>query len=433
MIDQLESINGIAAAIRQRQVSIGEVVASTLTQIDLCQHDINAFITIMADRAMERAAELDAELSAGLDRGVLMGVPVALKDVFDVAGVPTTAGSALLANNVARHHATSTNRLLDAGAVIVGKTNMDEFAFGPNQHAFGRTNCPADHERYAGGSSGGSAAAVATGCAWAALGTDAGGSVRYPAACCGVVGYKPTFGRFDMGGVFPSFETLDHVGVLARTTEDVVAVSDALATPDHLPSSSPQAPTVGIVPDWAEVCSQDVIVAVTDALQALGESGATIIERPSLRAPDVFETLLTIVTVEAASSIDPVTGAASEDSIAPAIRRLLAEGRRVGGVAYLRAQQHRTRLRSTVDEVLDGVDLLALPTISQPALRWDDPNLSDWSIARFLPLFNLTGHPAVSLPLQSDPPLGLQLVGKPHGDQQLLSAAEWVMRHIGPT
>jgi aspartyl-tRNA(Asn)/glutamyl-tRNA(Gln) amidotransferase subunit A len=213
---------------------IGEFTAVEMTRYVLelagsSQKSINAFIAITAELALSQAAAVDAELAEGRDAGPLMGVPFGVKDVFDVMGVPTTAGSRIFADNVAGSTAVAVSRLVRAGAVIVGKTNMDQFAFGPHQADFGRTNCPADTTRYAGGSSGGSAAAVASGSVIGALGSDAGGSTRFPAACCGVVGFKPTFGRVPTSGVFPTFPTLDHVGEIARSVPDVQAIFATVA------------------------------------------------------------------------------------------------------------------------------------------------------------------------------------------------------------
>ena len=223
------SVADVAAAVRAGEVSALAVTERALAAAHATQDTVNAFITITGDLARAQAEAVDAAVAAGRDPGPLAGVPVAVKDLFDVAGVPTTAGSRALAGNVAHADADAVARLLGAGAVIIGKANMDQFAFGPHQADYGRTNLPIDPAYYAGGSSGGSAAAVAAEIVPAAIGSDAGGSARFPASCCGVVAVKPTFGRVPAGGAAPTFWSLDHVAPIARSVADTAALLAVLA------------------------------------------------------------------------------------------------------------------------------------------------------------------------------------------------------------
>ena len=253
-----ESITAFAAGLRAGDFTALEATERALTAAEATQSSINAFITVLGDRAREQARAVDAALAAGRDPGPLAGVPVAIKDLFDVAGVATTAGSRALADNIASHDAAAVARLTDAGAVIVGKANMDQFAFGPHQADYGRTNLPCDNAYYAGGSSGGSAAAVAAGIVLAALGSDAGGSARFPASCCGVVSIKPTFGRVSGRGAAPTFWSLDHVAPISRSVPDAAAMLAVLADTWSPPSPSHGAPRLGVLAGWDEGCDRTV-------------------------------------------------------------------------------------------------------------------------------------------------------------------------------
>src|SRR5262245_26541216 len=216
------TIEEFARRLRARDVTALEITNSCLQRIDQLQPSLNAFIRVMADEAKRDAEAADRELASGRDRGPLHGVPIAVKDIIDVRGIPTTAASRVREGHIAAADAPVIVRLRDAGAVIIGKTNLDEFAFGTTSEnsAFGAVRHPLDPSRSPGGSSGGSAVAVATGMALAALGTDTGGSIRIPAAACGIVGLKPTLGEISTDGVVPLAKTFDHVGPFAATVGD---------------------------------------------------------------------------------------------------------------------------------------------------------------------------------------------------------------------
>ncbi len=284
------SIAAFGAGLRAGDFTAAEMTERALAAAERSQATINAFITITGELARAQALAADRALAAGEDAGPLLGVPVAIKDLIDVAGVPSTAGSRSLAGNVAARDADVVARLVAGGAVIVGKANMDQFAFGPHQDDYGRTNCPADTSRYAGGSSGGSAAAVAAGCVLAALGTDAGGSTRFPAACCGVAGFKPTFGRLPAGGIAPAFWSLDHVGPIARGVEDVKALFAVLGGGRAAPRTHP--PRIATLAGWRDGCEPAVVAALDRALAAAAAAGAGVLEARAIEGLDGWSRML---------------------------------------------------------------------------------------------------------------------------------------------
>ena len=270
------AITEVADLLRSEHVSAVDAARESIAAIEASQPAINAFIRVTDDLALAQARHVDVLRAAGTDLGALMGVPIAVKDLFDVAGVPTTAGSRLFADRVANEDAEAVRRLVAAGAVIVGKANMDQFAMGPHQDDYGRTNCPADATRYAGGSSGGSAAAVAAGLVVAALGTDAGGSTRHPAACCGVVGFKPTFGVVPTEGVFPTFASVDHAGVIASDVPGTRAVFEVISDAPGVPAGNARPPRIAVLGGWQEGCDDHVTDRIDSALAELADAGATL-------------------------------------------------------------------------------------------------------------------------------------------------------------
>jgi aspartyl-tRNA(Asn)/glutamyl-tRNA(Gln) amidotransferase subunit A len=230
--DLPRSLAGLSRELLARRLSPAEVVRALLGRIEA--DETNSFVTVTAERALERASQAEREILAGRYRGPLHGVPVALKDIIYTRGVSTTMGSALYSGHVPDHSATVARKLEEAGSVLIGKTNTHEFAYGPtgDRSYFGPTRNPHDTRRITGGSSGGSGAAVAANLCYGALGSDTGGSIRIPAALCGTVGMKPTFGRVSKSGVFPLSWSLDHVGPITRTVEDNALMLNVLAGHD---------------------------------------------------------------------------------------------------------------------------------------------------------------------------------------------------------
>jgi aspartyl-tRNA(Asn)/glutamyl-tRNA(Gln) amidotransferase subunit A len=432
------SIDVFAAQLRAGAVSAVAEAKEALAAAARVQPELRAFITVSDELALEHAAGVDAELTTGVDRGPLMGVPVAVKDVFDTTGVRTTYGWSALHDRVPATDAVVVRQLREAGAVVIGKTNLPEFAYGLPSPQYGRANNPRDARRSAGGSSGGSAAAVGAGVVPAALGTDSGGSVRHPAALCGVVGLKPTFGRISLHGAFSPSWSLDHCGVIARSVADVRRVFEVLTTTSADSRRLAQPPSLAAVTGWSERLQPEVARALEQAVAQIEAAGASVGERA---IPDiehfVAPFMLTFVT-EAAVRLEPWLATSSEQ-INPLTRRTLALAADIRATDYVRAQRYRSKLLHSVEEALRDLDVLVtatLPVTAQPDevisgdLKWETVRQT---LAWTAP-FNLTGNPAITLPVPVDGmPVGLQLIGARGADEGLLDVAEWIERSLAST
>ncbi|HJQ29547.1 MAG TPA: amidase, partial [Rubrobacter sp.] len=302
--DLPRSLAALAGSLRERRLSPVEVVRALLERIEA--DESNSFITVTAERALEEASRAEAEILAGRYRGPLHGVPVGLKDLIYTRGVRTTMGSAFFAEHVPGHSATVARKVEEAGSVLIGKTNTHEFAYGPtgDRSHFGPTGNPHDTRRITGGSSGGSGAAVAAGLCYGALGSDTGGSIRIPAALCGTVGMKPTFGRVSKRGVFPLSWSLDHVGPLTRTVEDNALMLSVLAGHDpedlHSIDRPPEDFTrdlerglrgagIGLPPGfYFEHVDEEVEARVREAAEIFASLGAEVRE---VEIPSLWDTL----------------------------------------------------------------------------------------------------------------------------------------------
>ena len=431
----------LATAIDAREVSVREVVDATLSRIADCDPSLRAFTTVLDDSARVAAEGADREIAAGRYRGPLHGVPVSIKDLIDLAGVPTTAASQVTGRAPATADAPVVARLREAGAILIGKCNLHEFAFGTTgeDSSYGQTLHPRDPTRSPGGSSGGSAVSVATGMAFAALGTDTGGSIRIPAAACGLVGLKPTFGEVSCDGVVPLAPSLDHVGPLARCVRDARVVYRAIR--DHRGGES--APTNGAAqtlgcprPYFLDRLDNEVRAVFERALSRLADADWTVEDTPVQHAHDAATIYLHLVLSEAAA-IHAATLEQRPQDYTPAVRLRLELGRYVRAEDYVRAQHGRAVLGRAVDAALAGRDALVLPSLAIPA-----PPLGATAVdvggqtesvrsimLRLTQLFSTTGHPAVSIPCgltSTGLPCGLQLVGHRHRTDQLLDVAEAV-------
>ena len=421
------TIEEFGRKLRAREMTSAQAVEECLRRIEADNPRLNAFIAVMADEAMRQAREADQELAAGNDRGPLHGVPISIKDLLDIKGMPTTAASRVREGHVAAHDAPAITLLRQAGAVFIGKTNLHEFAFGTTgeDSAFGAAHNPHDPLRSPGGSSGGSAISVATGMALASVGSDTGGSIRIPAAACGTVGLKPTYGEVSTDGVVPLSRTLDHVGPLAASVADAYVVYRALV--DN-PSSRPLAAALlpglrlGVLRRYfCDVLDDEVRTAFDDSIDRLRAAGAEVRDVEIRHAKDVAPIYLHIVLTDAAA-YHAATLDAFGDRYTPPVRLRLEMGRHIMGEDYIRALSGRAVLGREVDAALLDRDALLLPTMPIPA-----PLLGAASVRvglvqepvrnlmlRNTQLFNLTGHPAISVPAgrtATGLPCAVQLVG----------------------
>jgi aspartyl-tRNA(Asn)/glutamyl-tRNA(Gln) amidotransferase subunit A len=436
MSASLPSIEQIAPQVRSGAVSPVDLVRACLDRIE-SRLELNAFITVMADSAASAAAEAEREIAAGRYRGLLHGIPISVKDLVDVAGTPTTSGSAVPPRLPAQD-APIVSRLRQAGAIIIGKTNLHEFAFGTtsDESAFGPTHHPKDPAKSPGGSSGGAAVALVEGMCFGSIGTDTGGSIRIPSAVCGTVGLKPTYGELSCDGVVPLSTTCDHIGPMARTIGDVAIMFEAMCeTPEPASSASLERPMVLGVPEpyFCDRLHPDVRAALARTRQALIAAGhhvRTIAIEHAARTPDVY---LHVVLPEASWYHAPML-AAHADQYSPGVRLRLEMGRYVLAEDYVRAMHLREVLRHAVNAALDGCDALLLPAQPIPA-----PDLAAATVdidgikepvrgamLRLTQLFNISGHPAIAFPAgvtQNGWPIGMQLVGHPNASRQLMRVA----------
>jgi aspartyl-tRNA(Asn)/glutamyl-tRNA(Gln) amidotransferase subunit A len=423
------SIAALASALRERRLSSRDLTETCLQEIERRNPQLNAFITVTADLAREQAAAADRELADGHWRGPLHGIPVSLKDLIDLAGVPTTAASRVRSGLVADRDAVVTAQLKRAGAVIVGKCNLHEFALGTTSEdsAFGPARHPDFPDRSPGGSSGGSAAAVAAGTCAGSIGTDTGGSIRIPAAACGIVGFKPPFGVVSCDGVVPLARSLDHVGPLARSVADarvlyhVIRGGAADPPPEELPA--PGRIRLGLLRTWfMDHLDVGVRAVFEEALDRLQAAGVHIVEARVPHAALIGPVYLQTVFAEAAA-YHAATLASRPGDYTPPVRLRLEMARYVLGEDYARARTGREVLTAEVEAALTSVDALALPTLPVPApligaTSVDLGGVRDsvrTATLKLTQLFDLTGHPAVSLPAGRTPeglPVGLQLAGR---------------------
>jgi aspartyl-tRNA(Asn)/glutamyl-tRNA(Gln) amidotransferase subunit A len=460
------SIEALAPLLRKKRISPVELLDAVLTRVNRLNPRLNAYITVAADSARADAMRAEREIARGRWRGPLHGIPISLKDNIATKDIRTTAGSTILAENIPDQDATVVRCLRRAGAVIVGKTNLHEFAYGvttENPH-YGSTRNPWDTERIPGGSSGGSAAALAAGMCFASVGTDTGGSIRIPASLCGIVGLKPTYGRVSAHGTVPLSPTLDHVGPLARTVADAAIVLRAIAgrdprdaatlalpplrLPEHL-KKLPKRRRLGLPRDFFfDRLDDEVRRAVLQAAKYFERHGAQIVELslPSLAAsvePSNHLALAEATHYHRRMGWFPARAAGYGEDV----RKRLEMGADVRAVDYLRAFEMQQRVRAEFDCAFALVDAILAPVTPLPAPQLGRKMLSlggeeepvRAALLRLCRPANLAGLPAISVPCgftRQGLPVGLQIIGPRCGEEIVLRLAlayeqahEWHHRH----
>jgi aspartyl-tRNA(Asn)/glutamyl-tRNA(Gln) amidotransferase subunit A len=441
----ISTISELAPRLRSRQISPVELTRECLGRIDKLNSALNAFITVTAESALVEARAAEAEIARGEWRGPLHGIPIGLKDLIDTAGVRTTSASKLHATRVPIEDAEVVRRMRSAGAVILGKNNLHEFAYGGSSliSHFGEVHNPWDRGRITGGSSGGSAAAVVAGMGYAAIGTDTAGSVREPAALCGCVGLKATYGRVPSRGVIPLSLSLDHVGPLARSVADVAIVLQAIAgfdaadiTTAEIPvadylsgmKESPARLRVGVPRDYF---FDDLDVEVASAMNHALDAIRTI-------AAEVKEVRLDVPTDRTLQKAESYANHA--ESVAknpelydPETVRRIRSGENVSAVEYIEQRRELEAARRRIRSIFSDVDVLVTPTTPMPApaiagLKASPEALrpAELRLLRNTRPFNVWGLPAISVPCgftQSGLPIGLQIAGPPWREDMVLQLA----------
>jgi aspartyl-tRNA(Asn)/glutamyl-tRNA(Gln) amidotransferase subunit A len=449
----LRSISEIAPLLEAGTLSPVDLVRNCLARID-ARPELNAFITVMRETAIEEARAAEIDIAAGNYLGPLHGVPVSVKDLIDVAGTPTTAGSAL-PPQYPHLDAPIVTRLRDAGAIIIGKTNLHEFAFGTTseESAFGPVRHPLDPSRSPGGSSGGAAVALVEGMCFGSVGTDTGGSIRIPSAACGTVGLKPALNELPCEGIVALSSTLDHVGPMARSVADTAlmlqAMRDRSATGRRISQPArrrvlhPADRRVLGIPEayFCERLHPDVRQALARTRETLIRAGHEIRTVDVEHASRTAEIYLHIVLPEA-SHYHALALETHAERYSPGVRLRLEMGRYILAEDYVRARFLRGVLTEAVGRALDGCDGLLLPTLPIPAPPIGAATIDldgtqepvRAAMLRLTQLFNLTGHPAIALPAgrtRDGWPVSMQLVGHPNDTDGLLEVAEAVAYMIG--
>ena len=450
-----------AALLRARKTSSVELTRACIATIERLDGDLVAFISKTLDRALTQAARADSELAAGDDKGPLHGIPIALKDLYDSTGDVTTAGSKIFSDNVAKEDSAVAAKLRSAGAVFLGKTNLHEWAFGvtnQNPH-FGKAKNPWDPARIPGGSSGGTAIAVATGMCFLSPGSDTGGSIRIPAALCGVAGLKPTYGRVSLRGAVPLSWSLDHAGPLARSVRDLAIGLQLLAGWDPGDPVAAQVDVENyvtqlddgikgvrvIVPTgyFFDDVDPEIERAVREAARVLADLGAIVVERPLPRTDELRETQRAILSVDAATFHRERLETRADDFGTDVLQRLRA-GQQISGAETGRARRNAVEIRREWVSLMsptgqDGIILTPTTPTAAPEREGQDAIATVARLTTNTSPFNLTGLPALSIPCgftKSGLPIGLQLAAAPWREALLLRAArayeaatKWHERH----
>jgi aspartyl-tRNA(Asn)/glutamyl-tRNA(Gln) amidotransferase subunit A len=444
------NLTELSKLLATRELSSSETVKATLARLERLDGKLNAFITVAGEHAIAEAKKVDDEIAGGRYRGPLHGVPVTIKDLFETAGVRTTAGSKILADWVPDTDSAVVERLSAAGAIIIGKTNLDEFGHGGTSTLshFGPVHNPWNTEHIAGGSSGGSAAAVAAGIGPLSYGTETGSSVRRPASYCGIVGFKPTFGIISRHGSFRGAWSQDHVGLFARSVKDIALGLDPVAGFDvrdpasvHQDTAAYAArldanvkkPKIGTLRRFLNGINHEVSQAFETGLKVLAAAGCEIVD---LDIPEVSYAAMTSMMTSSAESagINRRWFRERHQDFVPHVSRGIAVGMTITASEYLTVQRARHRIREALRTAYDEVDIIASPTTARTAPliadgvkgNGDDTRHASYNHSNLLRFPSMLGLPGCSLPcgISSEGlPVGMQLIGGWFADQIVLNAA----------
>lgn len=445
------TIDEAARKLRAREISATELAHESIARIRSEQPRLNAFITITDEIALEQAKQADEDFARGIDRGPLQGIPYALKDLFDTRGVRTTGGAKIFADRVPGRDCAVYEKLRAAGAVLMGKTGLHELAYGvtSNNPHFGAVRNPHDPSRIPGGSSGGSGAAVAAGMVFFAMGSDTGGSIRIPAAYCGCVGLKPTYGSVSRFGTMPLGVNLDHMGPMTRSAHDAALVMNAIAGYDPRDDSSalesageftrPDFTMKGIIVGLPEnFYNERVVPEVADAfaraVQRAEAAGAKLVP---IRVPDpaaINAAGRVILLAEVSALMEPYRDRRGD--FGADVQILLDQGRLLSATDYVNAQRLRRRMQREWSRLWESVDVIftpaapiLAPVIGHNEVLWgeeaEDVRLATTRLVRAI---NVLGLPAASIPIHSNSlPVGLQIIGAPFQDSLVLAVGEFLL------
>ncbi|MFB2919782.1 MULTISPECIES: AtzE family amidohydrolase [Aerosakkonema] len=440
----------IASVVRGQEVSAKSIVAAALSRIADRNQRLNCFTTVMADSALADAETIDRQIAQGKDPGVLAGVPIAVKDLLDIAGITTLAGSKInTAKPPATRDATAVARLRQAGAVLVGATNMDEYAYGfvtENSH-YGATHNPHDFNRVAGGSSGGSAAAVAAGLVAISLGSDTNGSIRVPAAFCGIFGLKPTYGRLSRAGAVLFAGSFDHIGPFARSVRDLAAVFDVLQGADPADPVCTTRPPERCLPQL-NLGIENLRIAVADdyfsggaeleALDAVAKVASALGVKDTVTIPEAERARAAafVITASEGANLHLKDLRSRPHDFDPATRDRFLAGALMPASWYIQAQRFRQWYRDRVREIFENVDIILAPTtpcIAPPIgqekmVIAGEEMLVRPNLGRFTQPLSFIGLPIISVPIQREGnlPLGVQIIAAPYNEALVLRVAAFL-------
>lgn len=437
----MKSISDLAPMIQKREISPVELTKAILSQAETYNNQLNAYIEISREKAINTAQLAEKEIMRGKYRGVLHGIPMALKDNIYFKNQVVTMGSKIYKDFIPDYDATVVHRLKNAGVIFTGQLNLHEFAWGgtTDNPYYGTCYNPWNPKKIPGGSSGGSAVAVASDMTVASLGTDTVGSIRIPASACGIVGLKPTYGRVSKAGCFPSAWSLDHVGPMTKTVYDTAAILEAIAGYDYKDPASINVPTiqytkhltenineyvVGINEDYFfQNVDSEIEKYVRKAIQNIVDCGAKVhhINLPKHRYSEYTQM---ITFISEASTIHHYDLQTRSEDLGEDIRFKLELGQIPSAVEYLQAQQLRREIKLEMESAFEKIDVLITPTVPAP---FPDIGVGeeDFNDIRFVGPVNLTGFPAISIPvgLKDGMPVGLQIIGKPFQEETILNIA----------